>query len=93
MLLSTFQHLKGIGKKTERDLWRSGAVSWDDWEHKQQPSFRCLLALTMNFQTAPFIYLEKLFRRRMLSFLPKDYLLLNTIGLPLAFLTKQFFWI
>lgn len=35
MLLSTFQHLKGIGKKTERGLWLSGALSWDDWEAKQ----------------------------------------------------------
>ncbi|PHJ61573.1 hypothetical protein VF14_09160 [Nostoc linckia z18] len=35
MLLSTFQHLKGIGSKTENELWRSGIVSWDDWELKQ----------------------------------------------------------
>ncbi|MBN3869512.1 ribonuclease H-like domain-containing protein [Nostoc sp. JL33] len=35
MLLSTFQHLKGIGAKTENELWRSGIVSWDDWELKQ----------------------------------------------------------
>lgn len=35
MLLSTFRHLKGIGAKTENELWRSGIVSWDDWELKQ----------------------------------------------------------
>lgn len=35
MLLSTFQHLKGIGSKTENELWRSGVVTWDDWELKQ----------------------------------------------------------
>jgi len=35
MLLSTFQHLKGIGSKTENELWRSGVLSWDHWELKQ----------------------------------------------------------
>jgi uncharacterized protein YprB with RNaseH-like and TPR domain/predicted nuclease with RNAse H fold/dephospho-CoA kinase len=35
MLTSTFQHLKGIGKKRERDLWRSGIVSWQDFELQQ----------------------------------------------------------
>jgi len=32
MLLSTFQHLKGVGTKKERDLWRSGIISWKDLE-------------------------------------------------------------
>ncbi|MBO3461663.1 ribonuclease H-like domain-containing protein [Aetokthonos hydrillicola Thurmond2011] len=35
MLLSTFRHLKGIGAKTENELWRSGVVSWDHWETKK----------------------------------------------------------
>jgi uncharacterized protein YprB with RNaseH-like and TPR domain/predicted nuclease with RNAse H fold/dephospho-CoA kinase len=35
MLTSNFQHLKGIGKKRERDLWRSGIVSWQDFELQQ----------------------------------------------------------
>lgn len=29
MLRSTFQHLRGIGKKTERSLWEKGILSWD----------------------------------------------------------------
>lgn len=32
MLLSTFQHLKGISTKRELDLWRSGILSWEDYE-------------------------------------------------------------
>ncbi len=32
MLTSTFQHLTGIGKKTEQDLWSSGVLSWDDFQ-------------------------------------------------------------
>jgi uncharacterized protein YprB with RNaseH-like and TPR domain/predicted nuclease with RNAse H fold/dephospho-CoA kinase len=32
MLLCTFQHLKGISKKKEQDLWRSGIIRWEDFE-------------------------------------------------------------
>lgn len=32
MLKSTFQHIKGIGKKTERELWSKGLRTWDDYE-------------------------------------------------------------
>lgn len=35
MLLSTFQHLKGISTKRELGLWRSGIVSWEDLESKE----------------------------------------------------------
>jgi hypothetical protein len=35
MLRSTFQHLKGIGAKREQELWRSGIVSWEDFESRQ----------------------------------------------------------
>ena len=30
MLRNTFRHIPGIGAKTERDLWASGVLSWDD---------------------------------------------------------------
>ena len=29
MLKSTFLHLPGFGKKTERNLWERGITSWD----------------------------------------------------------------
>ena len=29
MLINTFQHMKGIGRKTERALWDKGVLSWD----------------------------------------------------------------
>jgi uncharacterized protein YprB with RNaseH-like and TPR domain/predicted nuclease with RNAse H fold/dephospho-CoA kinase len=32
MLTCTFRHLKGVGEKTERGLWSSGVVSWEDFE-------------------------------------------------------------
>lgn len=32
MLTSTFLHLKGVGAKTERGLWSSGVLSWEDFE-------------------------------------------------------------
>jgi len=35
MLLSTFQHLKGISTKRELGLWRSGIVCWKDLESKE----------------------------------------------------------
>src|SRR5437899_17959 len=31
MLSYTFRHFKGIGAKTERDLWRSGIASWEQF--------------------------------------------------------------
>jgi len=31
MLTSTFLHFKGIGAKTERELWRCGIASWDQF--------------------------------------------------------------
>lgn len=31
MLKSTFQHLKGIGPKTERELWTKGITTWDSY--------------------------------------------------------------
>src|SRR6266404_2264702 len=34
MLTSTFRHFKGIGAKTERDLWRSGVCTWQAFEAK-----------------------------------------------------------
>ncbi len=34
MLISTFRHFKGIGAKTERDLWRSGVWSWHEFESR-----------------------------------------------------------
>jgi uncharacterized protein YprB with RNaseH-like and TPR domain/predicted nuclease with RNAse H fold/dephospho-CoA kinase len=34
MLISTFRHFKGIGAKTERDLWRSGIWSWHEFESR-----------------------------------------------------------
>ncbi|MDJ0744153.1 MAG: ribonuclease H-like domain-containing protein [Xenococcaceae cyanobacterium MO_167.B27] len=36
MLNSTFQHLKGIGKKKEYQLWESGVTSWQDFENQQE---------------------------------------------------------
>ncbi len=35
MLTFTFRHFKGIGAKTERDLWRSGVSSWEDFESRR----------------------------------------------------------
>ena len=34
MLTSTFRHFKGIGAKTERDLWKSGVWSWHEFESR-----------------------------------------------------------
>lgn len=34
MLTCTFRHLKGIGAKTEREIWRSGVSSWDEFESR-----------------------------------------------------------
>lgn len=34
MLNSTFRHFKGIGAKTEQDLWRSGVCTWDAFKAK-----------------------------------------------------------
>jgi uncharacterized protein YprB with RNaseH-like and TPR domain/predicted nuclease with RNAse H fold len=31
MLLSTFQHIKGIGKKTELSLWEKGIINWEKY--------------------------------------------------------------
>src|ERR1043165_1572957 len=34
MLTSTFRHFKGVGAKTERELWRSGVWSWQEFESR-----------------------------------------------------------
>lgn len=34
MLTCTFRHFKGIGAKTERELWRSGVCTWEAFEAK-----------------------------------------------------------
>src|SRR5258708_7801157 len=34
MLTCTFRHFKGIGAKTEREIWRSGVSSWDEFESR-----------------------------------------------------------
>ncbi|MGK7894869.1 MAG: ribonuclease H-like domain-containing protein [Xenococcus sp. (in: cyanobacteria)] len=36
MLVSTFQHLKGIGKIKEKQLWNSGIISWQDFEDQNE---------------------------------------------------------
>lgn len=36
MLTSTFQHLRGIGEKRERELWKAGILCWDDLESKHR---------------------------------------------------------
>ena len=39
MLHSTFQHLKGIGKKKEHQLWKSGITSWQNFENQKGIQF------------------------------------------------------
>jgi len=34
MLLSTFQHIEGIGKKTEETLWHEGVLNWEQYLSK-----------------------------------------------------------
>ena len=51
MIEFTFRHLRGIGKKRERDLWRSGIVSWNDLESR--PKDYEQLSLWTNFPTRP----------------------------------------
>ena len=36
MLTYTFQHMRGIGAKKERELWRSGITSWEDLASRTQ---------------------------------------------------------
>jgi uncharacterized protein YprB with RNaseH-like and TPR domain/predicted nuclease with RNAse H fold len=43
MLLSTFQHIRGIGKKTELSLWKKGIINWEKYvklNGKQLPLFK-----------------------------------------------------
>lgn len=35
MLIYTFQHIKGITQKKEQNLWRSGILSWDDFDRSR----------------------------------------------------------
>src|SRR6266446_669646 len=37
LITSTFCHLRGIGPDREQALWKSGVVTWDDFEKKYQP--------------------------------------------------------
>jgi len=34
MLKSTFQHLKGISKKREQEIWAKGILTWDIYKQK-----------------------------------------------------------
>lgn len=40
MLTQTFLHIKGIGAKKERELWRRGITSWEDFESKLKSQLR-----------------------------------------------------
>lgn len=35
MLIHTFQHLRGITQKKEQDFWRSGIITWDEFDRSQ----------------------------------------------------------
>jgi len=37
LITSTFCHLRGISPDRERALWKSGVITWDDFEKKYQP--------------------------------------------------------
>jgi uncharacterized protein YprB with RNaseH-like and TPR domain len=43
VLYSTFRHLKGIGAEKERQIWRSGIFSWDDFELRQRIQLQLLV--------------------------------------------------
>lgn len=40
MITHTFLHIKGIGAKKERELWRGGITSWEDFESKLTSQLR-----------------------------------------------------
>jgi uncharacterized protein YprB with RNaseH-like and TPR domain/predicted nuclease with RNAse H fold/dephospho-CoA kinase len=48
MLLNTFQHLKGIAKKTEQALWNRGVLSWDDYARVKNHQLTLFSDLAMN---------------------------------------------
>lgn len=56
MLEQTFIHIPGIGRRTERELWRSGVRSWDDFN---------------GFFTRPFAISPTL-RRRLEAYVPQS---------------------
>lgn len=37
MLTNTFQHIPGIGDKSETDIWESGIMCWDDFSKDSSP--------------------------------------------------------
>lgn len=39
MLKSTFQHLKGVGKKTEKALWKKGFTTWEKYSNAFQRQY------------------------------------------------------
>lgn len=43
MLRSTFQHLRGVGQKTEKALWKKGVLTWEDYEltYQRQSTLFC----------------------------------------------------
>ena len=48
MLKSTFQHLKGIGKKTERNFWDKGFTTWELYAASFQKQQRLFSELYLN---------------------------------------------
>lgn len=55
MLLSTFQHIKGIGKKTELALWDKGITTWEKYLNKDKRQLslfknECLTSLNASIE-------------------------------------------
>lgn len=53
MLKSTFQHLQGVGKKTERAYWERGIKTWDDYVKSHPKQY--VLFEKSSFEENPFL--------------------------------------
>ena len=56
MLLNTFQHLSGISGKKELELWRSGVITWKDFERSQ--NYQLALLTSDDSENSP-LYLSQ----------------------------------
>ncbi len=53
MLIHTFQHIRGITSKKELTYWKSGVVSWKDFEHSNPCQYSLLFDNISNTTNSP----------------------------------------
>lgn len=91
MLLSTFQHLRGIGAKKEIGLWGSGLISWDDVELRREPQLSLFPTFSNGSRNGLFYFSRKALEENDAEFFAKNLPRQEYYRIALTFPAKTLF--